>query len=90
MEKMGLLHYEVFTTHGRWEKLISCKVVYEDFNYFWQMMNEVAAPVAGALSKADDDMKQKIKNEVQQLSEQYKTDKGLEFDYGALVISGSK
>jgi hypothetical protein len=31
MEKMGLLHYEVFTTHGRWEKLISCKVVYEDF-----------------------------------------------------------
>ena len=90
MQKMGLLHYEVFTTHGRWEKLISCKVVYEDFNYFWQMMNEVAAPVVGALSKADDDMKQKIKNEVQQLSEQYKTDKGLEFDYGALVISGSK
>jgi predicted secreted Zn-dependent protease len=87
---MGLLHYEVFTTHGRWEKLISGKVVYEDFNYFWQMMNEVAASVVGALSKADDDMKQKIKNEVQQLSEQYKTDKGLEFDFGALVISGSK
>lgn len=42
---MGLLHYEVFTTRERWEKLISCKVVYEDFNYFWQMMNEVAAPV---------------------------------------------
>lgn len=72
------------------EKLISGKVAYEDFNNFWQMMNEVAAPVVGALSKADDDMKLKIKNEVQQLSEQYKTGKGLEFDYGSWVISGSK
>jgi hypothetical protein len=72
------------------EKLITGKVVYEDFNHMWQMMNEVAAPVVGALSKADDDMKLKIKNEVQQLSEQYKTGKGLELDYGSWVISGSK
>ncbi|MDB5199844.1 MAG: methyltransferase protein [Chitinophagaceae bacterium] len=72
------------------EKLISGKVAYDDFDHMWNMMNEVAAPVVGALSKADDDMKQKIKSEVEQLSVQYKTDKGIELDYGSWVISGSK
>jgi ubiquinone/menaquinone biosynthesis C-methylase UbiE len=72
------------------ERLITGKVSYESFDHFWQMMNEVAAPVVGALSKADDEMKQKIKSEVQQLSQQYKTDKGLELDYGSWVVSGTK
>ena len=72
------------------EKLITGKVAYDNFEHMWQMMNEVAAPVVGALSKADDEMKQKIKSEVQQLSEKYKTDKGIAFDYGSWVISGSK
>ncbi|MGI8581266.1 MAG: class I SAM-dependent methyltransferase [Chitinophagaceae bacterium] len=72
------------------EKLISGKVVYDDFNNFWQMMNEVAAPVVGALSKADDNMKLKIKNEVEQLSDKYKTGKGLELDYASWVVGGTK
>lgn len=72
------------------EKLVTGKITYENFEHFWQMMNEVAAPVVGALSKADDGMKEKIKNEVQQLSEQYRTGKGLELDYGSWVVSGSK
>lgn len=72
------------------EKMISGKVAYDDFNHMWDMMNEVAAPVVGALSKADEGMKQKIKNEVQELSDKYKTDKGLEFDYGSWVVSGEK
>lgn len=72
------------------EKLISGKVAYDNFDHFWQMMNEVAAPVVGALSKADDDMKHKIKSEVQQVSEQHKTDKGIELDYGSWVVSGEK
>lgn len=72
------------------ERLVTGKVSYENFDQFWDMMNEVAAPVVGALSKADDEMKQKIKNEVQQLSNQYKTDNGLELDYGSWVVSGEK
>jgi ubiquinone/menaquinone biosynthesis C-methylase UbiE len=72
------------------EVLITGKVPYDNFDHFWEMMNEVAAPVVGALSKADDAMKQKIKDEVHQLSEQYKTDKGLEMDYGSWVVSGEK
>ncbi|MDB5223221.1 MAG: methyltransferase protein [Chitinophagaceae bacterium] len=82
MEKSGFKNID--------EKLISGKVIYDDFNHMWDMMNEVAAPVVGALSKADDAMKQKIKSEVQQLAGKYKTDKGLELDYGSWVVSGSK
>jgi ubiquinone/menaquinone biosynthesis C-methylase UbiE len=72
------------------EKLITGKVAYDDFNHMWSMMNEVAAPVVGALSKADDAMKTKIKSEVQQLAGQYRTEKGLEFSYGSWVVGGSK
>jgi ubiquinone/menaquinone biosynthesis C-methylase UbiE len=72
------------------EKLITGKIAYNDFEHMWQMMNDVAAPVVGSLSKADDDMKQKIKSEVEELSEKYKTDNGLAFDYASWVISGSK
>jgi len=56
----------------------------------WGMMNEVAAPVVGALSNADTDLQQKIQNEVLENSKKYETTNGLEFDYGALVISGGK
>ncbi len=72
------------------EQTVSGKVLYADFEEMWQMMNEVAAPVVGALSKADEAMKQKIKSEAAKQSEQYKTDKGLELNYESLVISGSK
>ncbi len=54
------------------------------------MMNEVAAPVVAALSKADEAMKQKIKAEAELQCAPYITDKGLEMDYESLVISGSK
>ncbi len=72
------------------EQEVKGKVHYENFAHYWQMMNEVAAPVVGALSKADDTMKLKIKNEVEQLSEKYKTDNGLELNYSAIVFSAVK
>ena len=82
MEKSGFKNIK--------EQEVNGKLVYKDFEHMWQMMNEVAAPVVAALSKATDEMRQKIKNEVQQNSQQYQTSKGLELDYGALVISGAK
>ena len=72
------------------EKLVTGKTVYNDFDHFWEMMNEVAAPVVGALSQADEATRQKVKSEAQQLVEKYKTGKGLEFDYGSWVVSGEK
>ncbi len=82
MEKSGFKNIK--------EQEVNGKLVYKDFEHMWQMMNEVVAPVVAALSKATDEMRQKIKNEVQQNSQQYQTSKGLELDYGALVISGAK
>ena len=72
------------------EQTVSGKVLYAGFEEMWRMMNEVAAPVVGALSKADEAMQQKIKAEAAKQSEQYITDKGLEMDYESLVISGTK
>lgn len=72
------------------EQTVSGKVLYAGFDEMWQMMNEVAAPVVGALSKADEGMQQKIKAEAAQQSAQYITDKGLEMNYESLVISGTK
>ena len=82
LEKAGFKNVE--------EHVINGKVSYENFDHMWEMMNEVAAPVVGALSKADAAMKEKIKNEAKQLSQEYMGDKGLQLEYGALVISGTK
>jgi Methylase involved in ubiquinone/menaquinone biosynthesis len=82
MEKSGFKNVK--------EKEVNGKMLLEGFEIFWNMMNEVAAPVVSALSKADDTMKEKIKNEVKESSASYLTNKGLELDYGALIISGEK
>ncbi len=57
---------------------------------YWNSMTEVAAPVVAALSKADDSMKTKIKNEVfQKVTEKY-PDGNVMIDSSALVIFGEK
>lgn len=72
------------------EQEIKGKLLYEDFNQLWSMMNEVAAPVVAALSKADDEMRNSIRQEVEMESGKYKTSKGLEIDYSSFIISGEK
>ena len=72
------------------EQPVDGKVFYDDADHMWTMMNEVAAPVVGALSKADESLREKIKNEVKENSEKFRSADGLELDYGALVISGTK
>ncbi len=57
---------------------------------YWQMMTEVAAPFAGALSKATDDMKATIKKDVFDLLQQKYPDGNILIDAGTLVIYGEK
>jgi ubiquinone/menaquinone biosynthesis C-methylase UbiE len=57
---------------------------------YWNFMNEVAAPVVAALSKADAAAREKIKQQVFELVEQKYPDKKAALDYGALVVSGEK
>jgi SAM-dependent methyltransferase len=57
---------------------------------YWNMMTEVGAPIVAALSKADDAMYKKIKNEVFELiSNRYPTEK-LAIEASAVVISAVK
>ena len=57
---------------------------------YWNMMTEIAAPFVAALSKADDAMKAKIKNEVFDLIRQKYPDGNIVIDSSALVIAGEK
>ena len=57
---------------------------------YWNMMTEVAAPFVAALSKADDVMKEKIKNEVFELVNHKYPDGNVMIESSALVLYGEK
>lgn len=65
---------------------LNCKTT----DVYWNMMNEVAAPVVAALSKADNALKEKIKNEVYSLVNQKYPEGSVIIDSSALVIYGEK
>ncbi len=57
---------------------------------YWNMMTEVGAPIVAALSKADDELQAKIKNEfLELLHERFPEDKVV-FETSALVFYGEK
>ena len=72
------------------EHEINGKIYYNDFEHFWTIMNDVAAPIVGALSKADDEMRRKIKDEVEAATKQFVTQDGLALEYCSLVVSAEK
>ncbi|MDR6844626.1 class I SAM-dependent methyltransferase [Flavobacterium granuli] len=65
---------------------LNCKTT----DVYWSLMNDVAAPVVAALSKANDAMRQKIKQEVYSLVNQKYPDNNVIIDSSALVIYGEK
>lgn len=72
------------------EKEVAGKLKCETADLYWSMMTEIAAPVAAALSKAGDEVKEKIKREVAEaIHHQYPTDPFF-LDSSALVIYGEK
>lgn len=72
------------------EQEITGKNHYKNFADMWTQMNEVAAPVVNAMSKADDATKQKIKSELKTMVAPFQTENGLLLDFSALVISANK
>jgi len=65
---------------------LNCKTT----DVYWNAMNEVAAPVVAALSKADAATKEKIKNEVYQAVNQRYPDGNIQIESSALVVYGEK
>lgn len=71
------------------EKEVPTKLSSGTVETYWNMMTEVGAPIVAALSKADDEMQQKIKKEVFELVSQRYPDK-VAIDASAIVISATK
>ncbi|AYA35850.1 methyltransferase domain-containing protein [Hymenobacter oligotrophus] len=57
---------------------------------YWTFMNEVAAPVVTAMSKADSNTQAKIRSEVMELVDQKYPDHQAAIDFGARVVCGQK
>ncbi len=71
------------------EKEVSTKLNSGTTDTYWNMMTEIGAPIVAALSKADDAMRQKIKQEVFELVNQ-KYPGTVAIDASAIVISAEK
>lgn len=72
------------------EKEVPGKLPCGTAEVYWNLMTEVGAPIVAALSKADDEMKQRIRTEViRKVKEKY-PGSNIAIDCNALVISGVK
>ncbi len=61
---------------------------YGSNEFYWANMTEIAAPVMVAIAKADDQLKEKIRNEVfAGINNNYP---GARFSYGTIIISGTR
>ncbi len=72
------------------ENNIYGKLDYDTAEIYWQNMMDVAAPVVGALSKADDNTRKKIKNEVFAACNKKLINGRLVLNYASTIISGEK
>ena len=72
------------------EEEISSTLHCGTFDRYWSMMTEIGAPVNAALSKADNHLKEQIKNEVfEMVAQKYAVD-NLQLDANAIVITAEK
>jgi len=90
--KEGLIS-EIFSQAGL--KNISQTEIFGKLNCktsaaYWGMQTEVGAPIVAALSKASDDIKEKIKIETYAALSQKYSDGNIIIDSSALVIYGEK
>jgi ubiquinone/menaquinone biosynthesis C-methylase UbiE len=72
------------------EETFTGKIIYDSIYDYWQNMNEIAAPVVGALSKADAALQQKIKDEVFEACKKKLINEQLVFDHESIIFSAEK
>ncbi len=72
------------------QKEVTGKLDCKTTDVYWQFMTETPAPVASALSKTNEEMKEKIKGEVYQVVNQKYPDGNVIIESRAMVISGQK
>ncbi|WP_029036949.1 class I SAM-dependent methyltransferase [Salinimicrobium xinjiangense] len=72
------------------EKEVSVQLNFETVERYWTIITEVTPPLAAALNKADDAMKEKIKNEVYEVVNRKYPDGKVNIGGISLLISGEK
>jgi hypothetical protein len=72
------------------ETQINGTIGIEDPEMYWSFHTEVAAPVAAALAKVDDTMKEKIKNEVFEILQKKVSAAGIKLEYSSWVVYAEK
>lgn len=72
------------------EKEVNGKLNSGTTTNYWSFMNDVAAPVVAALSKADDDTKEQIRSSVFDVLNKNHSNELISLDYGTIIISGEK
>ena len=76
--------------HHTSEEEVSGKLKASTVDTYWTMMTELAAPFVAALSKADDTMRAKIKEEVFALVNEKYPDGNIIIDASSMIIYGEK
>lgn len=72
------------------EKEVPTKMNSGTIERYWGMMTEVGAPIVAALSKADDAMRQRIKEQVFEIVSQKYPGENVSLDASAIVFSAEK
>ncbi len=72
------------------ERTVTGKVTYDSPAHYWQIMNEMSGAVIGALSTADDAIRQQVKKEVFESLKNSVTGGKLALDYASVIVSGEK
>lgn len=72
------------------EKEVSGINIFDNAEHYWEFMNDIAAPVVGALSKADEEMKSKIKLTVFEKVQKFSSNGKISLPWCAVVITGEK
>lgn len=72
------------------EKEVAVQLNFGTIDRYWTMITEVTPPLVSALNKADDGMKEKIKNEVYQVVNKRYPDGNIDIEGSALVVYGEK
>ncbi|MBC7946381.1 MAG: class I SAM-dependent methyltransferase, partial [Chitinophagaceae bacterium] len=72
------------------EKEINGKLRAGTTDTYWKMMTEIGAPIVAAMSKADEETRQKIKTEVFETVDKKYPDGKVDIDCSSLVIYGQK
>ncbi len=72
------------------EEIIHGEVKYDSADQYWQNMTDIAAPVVGALSKADEATRKKIREEVYNVCNNKIVNGKLVMHFASIIVSAEK